>query len=534
MPILSPEALDNDYDVCVAGAGPAGLALALRCQERGLNTLVVEAGGERPAPGYPDILAADIAEPKWHDPVEIVSAAALGGTSHWWGGRSVPLDPVDFRDWPLSYEALAPWYEAAGAFFGAKGVHDTEPPGAFARLTAFHATRDETWCPQINMAKRWSASLREAAGPNVVLNARVTGIEARDGRVTAFAVGTGANERKVRARRFVLACGGLGALRLMLLAQRTRPDLFGGPQGPLGQGYMGHLTGTIADLAPSALEDADALAFRSIGESIYARRRITARSEAVLERGIPNIAFWIDNAYNENPSHGSSVASAKYVAARLARLMATLGRDQGEADLGPHLQNIARAPFSAATGLAHALYLLASARITGRLPRSRRFTPAAQGAWLMRYHAEQRPAAANRIRLSTQHADSIGLPKLEISFRFSREDCEAVVRAHELLDADLQAAGAGSLRWHAPREDCIEMVSGYARDGYHQLGGAPMSDDPSRGIVNPECRVHGIDNLWIASSCVFPSGGQANPTLTIVALALRIAEDLAKRPASAV
>lgn len=528
MPLASPDALDASYDVCVVGSGPAGLACALRCVERGLRTLMIEAGGARATPGQPDVLAADIGDPTSHDPTNITSAAALGGTSHWWGGRSVPFDPIDFAQWPIGYEDMLPWYEQAGAFFGARGVHEAQAPSAFGRLRDFDATRDETWCPQINMAKRWRAALTRTQGPVVIANARVTGLDIEDQRVRGIRVHFRNDEKRVTARHVVLACGGLGSLRLLLLAQREHPALFGGADGPLGRGYMGHLTGVIANLAPENPRDADALAFRALSDGVDARRRITARREMLDRENLPNIAFWIDNASNENPAHGSSVASAKYIAARLARIAASLGRNNDGAPLKPHFDNIARAPISATAGLGRAIYLLIMAQLTGTLPRSRRFTPAGDGAWLMRYHSEQKPHAANRVRLSDDAVDSLGLSKLWIDFSFSAEDCEHVVRAHELLDADLRASGAGRLDWLGDRDACLLMVREFARDGYHQLGGAAMSASPKDGVVNADCRAHDVENLWVASSCTFPSGGQANPTLTIVALALRLAERLAK------
>lgn len=526
MAFVTRDALDSDYDVCIVGAGPAGIAGALRCHDLGLRTLLLEAGKHTPTPGQPDILAADIANSRYHDPTSITSAAALGGTSHWWGGRSVPFDAADFADWPFGFDDLLPWYQQAGEFFGARGVFDGEAPGAFGALQDFEATRDETWCPQINMAKRWHARLASANGPAVLTGARVTGLDSVSGRVRGVHVRIGDGQTVARARHFILACGGLGVLRLLLLAQRDDPGLFGGAEDALGRGYMGHLTGVIANLAIPSASDAEGFAFRPIGGGVDARRRITARRSFLERERIPNIAFWIDNASNENPAHGSSVASAKYLAARLARTAATLGRSGASAPLKPHIDNVSKAPLSAAMGLGRVLYLLLAAQITGTLPRSRHFTPAADGAWLMRYHGEQRPDPANRITLSPDAADSLGLPKLKIEFRFSPDDCEQVVRAHEFLDADLQRAGAGRLQWLGDRAKCLQTVSDFARDGYHQIGGAAISADPRRGVVDADCRTHSLRNLWLASSCTFPTGGQANPTLTIVALTLRLAERL--------
>ncbi|MEZ6022971.1 MAG: GMC family oxidoreductase [Hyphomonadaceae bacterium] len=311
-------------------------------------------------------------------------------------------------------------------------------------------------------------------------------------------------------------------MKLLLLAQRDTPALFGGPDGPLGRGYMGHLTGIIADLAPADPSHAHAFAFRRVEGEIYARRRIRIRDEALHREGLPNIGFWIDNAAKEDPRHGSAVASAKVLAARAAAGF------RGDGDLAPHLRNVARAPLSAAAGLSRILALHASARLTGHLPRPSLHIPSGPGMWEMRYHAEQRPDPANRVSLSASRRDSQGLPALQIDFRFGDRDVADVVRAHDLLDADLRASGAGRLNLRGTPEAMAGMVADFARDGYHQIGGAVMSAEPGAGVVDADGRVHGLPNLWVASSCTFPSGGHANPTLTIVALSLRIADRLAR------
>jgi choline dehydrogenase-like flavoprotein len=440
------------------------------------------------------------------------------------------MDPIDFTTWPVHYEEMLPWYETAAVFLGVRSTHLSEAPGAFARLQSFDATRDETWGPQIDLPRRWRPRLEAANGPAVVLNARVVGAECQAGVVSALRVRIGGEERLARAQRYVLACGGLGTLRLLLLLQRDRPDLFGGPDGPLGRGYMGHLTGAIADLRLADPEDADAFACRPLEPGLFLRRQMHARASVIREHGIGHIAFWLDNASDHETARGLAVGSAKHLAARLWRNVAAPGR-ASEPPLVPHLANVARAPATAVMSLGR-LAWRRRARATGQSPPPR-LLPSYNGAWRLRYHAEQRPDPANRVRLSDRLSDSAGLPRLHIAFRYSDSDIESVVRAHELLDADLNAAGAGRLEWRGARERSAAMVREAARDGYHQLGGAAMGLDAGEGVVDAECRTFGLDNLWIASSSVFPSGGQANPTLTIVALACRVADRVAKRRAAA-
>ncbi|MDZ4691582.1 FAD-dependent oxidoreductase [Terricaulis sp.] len=514
MPLAPHSALDSEFDVCVVGAGPAGLACAFDLHDAGLKVALLEAGGANPIPGEPDVRAAEIAHPEFHDPVDIVAASALGGSTHWWGGRSVPFDPIDFRHWPLSYDELLPWWDKAADFLGSKSVSESAPPPAFAKLENFDALRDECWGPELNMGRRWRQRIAAADGPAIFTNARVTGI-ARDGaRVTGVRLG----DRTLRAKKVILTSGGLGTLKLLLLMQRETPGVF---SDALGRGYMGHLTGSISLLAPSDRADVQAFTPRDIGGQIYARRRMRPTPQTITNEHIVNIAFWFENGGANNPEHGDATASARYLATRMMRF----GR--GEGALGPHVANVMRAPLSAASGLATAAYLLAAARLTGRHPRHTRLTPAAANAWRLDYHAEQPPHADNRISLADT-LDSAGLPKLKIDFRMQDEEIEAVVRAHELLGADLQHANAGKLIFAGDHAERIASVRAAARDGYHQLGGAAMGNDAAN-IVDTNLAVRNVENLYIAAGSVFPSGGQANPTLTIVALARRLAAHIARK-----
>ena len=522
MPLVAPDVLAGEFDVCIVGAGPAGLACAFACHDRGLKVLVLDAGGERPVPGNPDILAAEITDTKAHDPVEIVAASALGGTAHWWGGRSVPLDPIDFREWPITWEEMLPWWRYAAELIGAGAAVERPAPGKFANLSAFDATTAESWTPTPVLDQRWRQRVKAKDGPAILLRARVTGLQHLDGAITSIDVLTSDGERRANARNFVLAGGGLGCIRLMLLAQRSDPSLFGGQGGPLGRGYMGHLSGSIADLVFDNPQHADAFGFFKAVGRYPARRRILSRAHTVENNAIGNTAFWIASPPFGSAEHGSSAASARFLAGCAVRLVA--GDLAAELPpLGPHFANVGKAPLTAAAGLTEAAWTLAGARLARQQHLPRRFLSSGAGGWRLVYHSEQQSDPSNRIGLSDDR-DSVGLPKLRIDFRFSDRDTASVVRTHELLDQDLRDAGAGRLRW--AEGDRQALVAASARDGYHQIGGAVMGARAGKSVVDRQCRVHGLANMWVASSSVFPTAGQANPTLTIIALACRVAEQV--------
>jgi choline dehydrogenase-like flavoprotein len=120
------------------------------------------------------------------------------------------------------------------------------------------------------------------------------------------------------------------------------------------------------------------------------------------------------------------------------------------------------------------------------------------------------------------------LPNLKIDLRFEDADAESVVRAHDVLDRALRKAGKGRLEYWEPPQDRLKKVKEQALDGYHQMGTTRMGNSPKDSVVDRNCRVHGVSNLYVASSSVFPTGGHANPTLLAASLAVRLADHLAE------
>ncbi len=123
--------------------------------------------------------------------------------------------------------------------------------------------------------------------------------------------------------------------------------------------------------------------------------------------------------------------------------------------------------------------------------------------------------------------DNFGVPRAVIDLRFTPQDVQSVIDSHRVLDDALRANGIGRLEYWYPAAELKDKVYAQAADGFHQVGTTRMGSDPTQSVVDAELKVHGVENLYIASSSVFPTTGQANSTLLAVAFGVRLAEKLA-------
>ena len=144
------------------------------------------------------------------------------------------------------------------------------------------------------------------------------------------------------------------------------------------------------------------------------------------------------------------------------------------------------------------------------------------------YHGEHAPNSDSRVRLSGER-DALGVHRVVVDLRFAEVDAHSVIESHALLDDWLRRKAIGRLEYFDAPEECCARVLEQACDGYHQIGLTRMSSSPRQGIVDANCKVHDVNNLFVASSSVFPTSGQANPTLLAVAMAARLAEHVEAR-----
>lgn len=546
--ILDAEQMDDGAtlraDVCIAGAGAAGIAIALRLIGSGRSVLLLEGGGRTDEAASQALYEGETEDPALHPPPVKYRSRRFGGTTGIWGGRCVPFDAIDFErrewvpesGWPFGLEELLPWYAEAnrlceaGEF--AYSADAAFPGGMRPILRGFpaRAFRDDSLerfsCPT-DFAARYGHLLAAARDVRVVLHANVTNIAASEdgGSVTGLDVRTlGGRSLRVAADEFVLAAGGLEVPRLLLASRDRHADGIGNAYDLVGRYYMCHMAGTIGEIA---LNEGVFHGYEVSEEGVYCRRRFTPAPETQRALGIGNFVARLHHPRIPDPSHRTGLLSALYLAKPFISYEYSKrlhgGERAGWTTLAAHARNVALDPWNTFMFLQDWLRrrTLAERKLPSIIARSK------AGIYSLDVNAEQMPNRSSRVRLG-EPRDALGMRRLHVDWRHGPGDVHTVRAAVRALAGEIEAGGGGALRY-----DEAAIEADILRDGAyggHHIGTARMSASPRRGVVDADCKVHGVANLHVAGSAVFPTSGHANPTLTIVALALRLAGRLARTP----
>jgi choline dehydrogenase-like flavoprotein len=540
-----------EADVVVVGAGPMGIVTALELADRGHRILLVESGGRRYDAAVQRLSDAGTdGLDAYHVRKDLSVRRQLGGTSTLWGGRCVPFDPIDFEPrpvvpdalWPVSYDEFArhlpracAWAVCGDATFNAADVPEIAGDAMIPGLPDgdVRTTDLERW----SLPTRFGAvyGRRLDGHPHIEL---VTGLtcteialdpagDAVDHLVLRTLEGT---RLTARARRYVLATGGLEATRLLLASDAVHAGGIGNHSGHLGRWYMAHIEARVARVRFTTPPEETIYGHERDRDGVYVRRRFSLAPELQRREALPNAVAWMVNPELGDAAHGSGILSGVYLSLRSPAgrfLLAEAIRQAHVKTSRPtrvrdHLRNIVRDLGPAARFAATFSY--------ERFVRPGRKAPgffvgSSANEYPLHYHGEHLPHHESRVVL-TDERDALGLRRLRTDMHVSADDIASVRRALDHIDAHLRDHGVGRVEYLT--DDVEAGVRAYLQGiaGYHQTGTTRMSASPEDGVVTADLAVHGVPDLYLASTSVFPTSSQANPTLTGIAFAVRLAGHL--------
>jgi choline dehydrogenase-like flavoprotein len=512
-------------DVCIVGSGPAGATLAFELADTSLRVVLVESGRETVDRSTEGLSAIENVG-AFRDPNQsVMRRRILGGASHDWNGRCATLDGIDFQSrpwvphsgWPIAAEQLTPFLERSAPHLGL-GLGSDYTGERFWTLTA--QRRPARALPGELLPMFWQLSrdpahgqaatrfgprlrLEQPANLRILTNATVVHVNTDEAasEVRSVEVASPDDRRFVIAARTVVLCaGGIENARLLLASDRLRPNGLGNDRDLVGRFLMDHPRGVVGAFGPEQVgELAPHLGlrtartprgFRLFCQGLRLSPAVQAREELL------NCAVWL----SEHIAPDDPWTALKRLAQRRG------GWRDGVTILSH--------PSSVAEGVCRTVWR------GGSVPRRLK-------ALELVCAVEQRPDPDSRVTLAGPR-DRHGVPISRVDWRVSEQERRTVRRTATLA---AEALGRSGVRPPA-LADWVRDGGPFPRDfrdAAHHIGTTRMSDDPSTGVVDPDCQVHGVRGLFVAGSSVFPTGGHANPTQMIVALAIRLADRIRAR-----
>jgi choline dehydrogenase-like flavoprotein len=507
-----PQKFVIDADVCIVGAGAAGITLARDLSGNNRRIALLESGNFDFDADTQKLYAGEVVG-QAYTPLERDRLRYLGGTTNHWEGSCREFDAADLADWPFGVDELAPFYRQAHdicqlsshSFAPQDWSTDEARPlqlgeGAGVKSGVFQ------YSAPTRFGTVYRSDLASAPGVTVYLNANLVQIDTNDAASSVIGLEVAClngNRGRVRARHYVLAAGGIENVRLLLNSDRVQQSGLGNQYDLVGRYFMDHpfvpLASTIVAHAASP-----EMGFydQHVARGHIIEGYISASDEVRRKERLPPFAIGI------RPAGGLVDAGV------------------GNMKLPPTLRNLMSENF--ANGLTYYL-----PRWLDRLESpvrwmNQRMWRNPPGTYTTVYTCGPDPDPESRVTLIGT-VDALGMRETRLNWRLPASFERDMQRAHELLGQELGRSGIGRLRIESSATTGYDPIKDLG-EGHHHMGTTRMHDDPRRGVVNADCQVHGIANLSIAGSSVFPTYACDDPTMTIVALALRLSSHLKSAP----
>ena len=480
-----------EADVCIAGAGAAGMTIAMDLRGSGLSVVLLESGGVERDEATQALSEGRMTGIDTWD-LRRMRIRSLGGTTGHWNGWCRPLMPQDFerRDyipdsgWPLKYSDLVRWFRKAcqtleiGEFEWDANERSERTSKPLLPVSSNIEQRYYQYSPPTRFSSVYGPELERAEDVRVVTFANLVDIrlDQTRGRVEAFACRTlEGTAFRVNAGHYVLALGGVENARVLLASRSQQREGVANGHDVVGRYFMEHphYYGSIGVVHASALD----LSFYRRGDSDWKRADgtpVQILGALGLSAAVSRREKLLNFSATFLPAPRPNAPKTESDALPAATAQALVTRGSGE---------------------------FQATQLTLR--------------------CEQSPLRDSRITL-TDEVDALGMPRVALDWRIAPEDDVQMRRAMVVLGSELGAAGLARL-W-VPG-DTARFV--WRQDpGGHHMGATRMGKDPAVSVVDATSRTHEVRNLYVTGGSVFTTGGDSNPTLTIVALAHRLADTL--------
>ncbi|MCE2927805.1 MAG: FAD-dependent oxidoreductase [Rickettsiales bacterium] len=468
-------------DVCVVGGGAAGIAIAMRLNKTDTNVIMIESGGFEPDKATLDLNKGSSVGLPYS--TETTRLRWFGGTTNHWEGMCAPLTDIDFekRDWiphsgwPIKRSDLDEGYKWAAKFLNLSGTgtddfsvpQDIIPnPGTLS----FGCWR---FAHNLSLGEVYRKTLEESQNVRILLHSNVIDIRLVDelNSVSELKVATLSGARfSVRAKKYILACGGIENARLLLASNSQMQYGIGNGYDQVGRYFMEHPHNDVGTFYSNhtQLNKLFMLDFKRV-------RGLRAVNTDIVSNGKHAVL--------------NIVSSIK--------TMESFGVGSGS------------------------LVINASSQFTGHIAQTKQLTQIHKifpyKTYTLFTRTEQVPNPYSRVLLSNLTRDELGVPRISVDWRITEQDWRTIQVLVKKFSETVSSSGQGLVKIADWLSDSYRWPK-HTWFGCHHIGTTRMSENPQNGVVDKKFRVYGTNNLFIIGSSVFPTAGSANPTLTVIAI----------------
>lgn len=516
--------------VCIIGGGVAGITMALEMDRLGIETCVLESGGLKPDGQTRDLARGDDTGLPYVFS-DGCRSRFLGGSSNCWGGWCRPLDSWDFekRDWiaysgwPFGLQELMPFYERTHDLLklGPKNFDPAYWEKEINRQDVRRMplgpgkVRDtiSQFSPPVRFGKLYRDKLRHSRHVRVFLNANVLDIETKRSNesVSSVRVASLSGRRiSVFSRIFILATGGIENARLLLASNKTHTHGLGNEHGLVGRFFMDHprlLSGSVRFSREWERNKLFDIKYHYMNSAVAAHgthiaSQLALTPEVLTAERLLNSRVWFSSVFPGEGTHGAQ--------ALFRCKQALLKKEQAGWSLSRDIATMLTHPVDTVgygfTRLFHPRALIRDVKFE--------------------IIVEPEPNPESRVTLSATKKDALGMPRVQVNWKLGSQVQRTLDRTLEIIADEIVRAGIAEIRLDPAIEGGPWPPSLEKEGTWHHMGTTRMHDSPKQGVVDRHCKVHGLNNLYIAGSSVFPTAGANFPTITIAALSFKLAQHI--------